>query len=236
MSIDNDEKKYIKIGILTYTVPHRKTYDVLCLLKAKGYHNVSVYAKPFHYVKKFQPLIEHRPKMYFDVDSKIMCNHFDYQYFEISEYEMIQASSETIMLVCGAGIIPASFINQYQVINSHPGYIPKERGLDALKWAIVEKEPVGVTTHFIGDEIDAGQIIDRKKIPIYKNDTFHAVAVRVYECEIAMLVDAIEHVYKKKTTFYVSGGHFIVHKRMPENIDCQLLDLFEEYKELSDCL
>ena len=34
--------KGMRIGILTYDVKHRKTYDTLCLLKAKGYDNVNV--------------------------------------------------------------------------------------------------------------------------------------------------------------------------------------------------
>ena len=31
-----------KIAVLTYNQPHRKTYDTICLLKAKGYENVRV--------------------------------------------------------------------------------------------------------------------------------------------------------------------------------------------------
>ena len=46
----NTEKN---IGVLTYNVPHKKTYDVLCLLKASGYENVKVYAMPMKYKKKY---------------------------------------------------------------------------------------------------------------------------------------------------------------------------------------
>lgn len=56
-----------KIAVLAYPVKHRKTYDVLSLLKANGYTDVNVYAIPFHYQKKKQPLIQHRPEMNFHV-------------------------------------------------------------------------------------------------------------------------------------------------------------------------
>lgn len=56
-----------KIAVLTYPVRHRKTYDVLSLLKANGYFDVKVYAIPFHYQKKKRPLIQHRPEMNFHV-------------------------------------------------------------------------------------------------------------------------------------------------------------------------
>lgn len=50
-----------KIAVLTYPVKHRKTYDVLCLLKANGYTDENVYAIPFRYHKTLIPLIRHRP-------------------------------------------------------------------------------------------------------------------------------------------------------------------------------
>lgn len=40
-------------------------------------------------------------------------------------------------------------IQKYRIINAHPGYIPVVRGLDSLKWAIVEGLPIGVTTHLL---------------------------------------------------------------------------------------
>lgn len=52
-----------KIAVLTYPVKHRKTYDVLSLLRANGYTDVEVYAIPLHYQKKHFPTIQHRPEM-----------------------------------------------------------------------------------------------------------------------------------------------------------------------------
>ena len=219
------------IGVLTYNVPHRKTYDTLCLLKSKGYEDVIVYAIPLQYKKKFSPQIAHRPEMIWDVQTQKMCESFGYEYEEILQYDEIKQPNGAVMLVCGAGLLPDDFIKKYKVINAHPGYIPNCRGLDALKWAIYEGECVGVTTHLIGDEVDAGEVISRKKIPIYKNDTFHLVAQRVYENEIELLVEAISDVQSQKPTSYISGNGFEVHKRMPNAIELELYNKFEEYKK-----
>lgn len=51
-----------KIVVLTYDTSHRKTYDLLCLLKIKGYNDVVVYARKMTYTKKNMPFIEHRPQ------------------------------------------------------------------------------------------------------------------------------------------------------------------------------
>ncbi len=176
------------IGVLTYNVPHRKTFDTLCLLKAKGYQDICVWAMPMNYKKTFYPNIEHRPAMPWDVEPEEMCCNLGYDYKKISQYDDISQKVNDIMLVCGAGIMPDSFIKKYRIINAHPGYIPNCRGLDALKWAIYNGDIIGVTTHIVGDEIDAGELLIRKKIPIFQNDTFHLVAQRVYENEIQIYI------------------------------------------------
>lgn len=214
------------ISILTYNVKHRKTYDVLCLLKAKGYNNVNVYAVPFHYKKKHKPLIEHRPVIIPNSPStEDICNNFGYNYFEGS-LESFSISSNDTILICGSGILPQEFVKEHIVINSHPGYIPNCRGLDALKWAIYEDMPIGVTTHIIGEYVDAGNVIERRLINIQPYDTFHSLAQRVYENEISMLVEAID---KTNTSFVnISPGEYILHKRMSNEIEKEMLLKFEK--------
>lgn len=217
------------IGVLTYNIPHRKTYDTLCLLKARGYKDVIVFATPLHYKKQFKPLYEHRPQLINQISSiKDFCNNLDYKYELIDNFSDIDLKENTKILVCGAGILPDNFIKKYKVINSHPGYIPEVRGLDSLKWAIILEKKIGVTTHLIGDEVDAGYIIEQKEVPIYENDTFHALSQRVYETEIYMLIDAIEK--SDGNLIYKSGKNTEVHTRMPKEIEVELLKKFEEVK------
>ncbi len=215
--------------VFSYNVPHRKTYDVLTLLKANGYQDVLVYAVPMHYKKRFVPLYEHRPKVVVNIQPSSLSNSLGYDYLEGEDYEQFNTCINVPILICGAGIIPEQVIKNNNVINAHPGYIPNARGLDALKWAIVEDSPIGVTTHLLGDEVDAGSIIDRSIIPVYKNDTFHAVAQRVYENEVIMLVAAIDHVFDEHE--YVRAGDTLLHKRMPAEIEQELMLKFDIYKE-----
>jgi len=121
------------------------------------------------------------------------------------------------------------FVKSHQIINAHPGYIPLARGLDAYKWSIYYDFPIGVTTHFLGDYIDAGEIIEQRKLKIGKYDTFHAVAKRVYEYEIDMLVGAIKLVDRQHE--FVIPKSNDVFRRMPNNLEETLLEVFENYKE-----
>ncbi|MFT6746175.1 MAG: methionyl-tRNA formyltransferase [Glaciecola sp.] len=56
--------------------------------------------------------------------------------------------------------------------NLHGSILPHYRGAAPLNWAVIngEKE-TGVTTFFLADKIDTGELIDHKKISIGKNDT-----------------------------------------------------------------
>lgn len=214
------------IAVLTYDVPHRKTYDTLCLLRTKGYSDVSVYAHSFTYKKKYHPLVEHRPETIAALpSSEEICRNLDYSYRLVDDYSEIK--DDGIYLLCGAGVLNQTFVKQHRIINSHPGFIPYARGLDAYKWAIYENLPIGVTTHFLGDYVDAGEVIERRKIDVKKYDTFHSVAYRVYQNEIDMLVGAIDKA-NDLHTFYEPKEDFPVHKRMPHALETQLLNCFEK--------
>lgn len=219
-----------KVAVMTYPVKHRKTYDVLSLLKANGYDDVLVCAIPFHYEKKKFPRYQHRPEMNYSIpDLNIVCDNLGYKYVT-GNIETFDIEDDRIVLVGGAGILQDSFIKNHTVINAHPGYIPDCRGLDSFKWAIVENKPIGVTSHIIGDYVDAGQVIERRKIEVYISDTFHSLAQRVYENEVSMLVEAVKK-YNPESLVMMEPGDSELHKRMPADIEEHLLDSFEAYKQ-----
>lgn len=223
------------IGILTYRAIHRKTYDTVTMLASLGYKNVTIYATPFKYKKKFSPIYAHRPAMYdftavgIKIDNGDIYENLGYKYIEIENYDELDNEKNDVYLVCGAGILPDDFIKRNMVVNSHPGYIPYVRGLDALKWAIVEEKTIGVTTHFLGDQVDAGEVIQRIKVPVYKSDLFYQLAERQYQYEIIALVNAINLLEEKHETY--DAGENVQHRRMPFEQEESLLNAFEKYKK-----
>lgn len=168
--------------------------------------------------------------MNYDIpDLSDMCSNLGFD-FKMGSIDSFEIEEDRIVLIGGAGILEESFIKDHKVINSHPGYIPEVRGLDSLKWAIVENKPIGVTTHLIGDYVDAGLVIERRVIDVYLTDTFHALAQRVYENEVSMLVEAIEKIGKTEPEM-IKPADSELHKRMPKEIEQGLLDAFEIYKK-----
>lgn len=224
------------IVVITYNYPHRKTQDIIFGLKAKGYHDVMLLALPF--IKRenpFKPIYQHRPSKAHPIYPETLAHNFGYNFQEVTAdkiEEILNQIKPIATLIAGAGILPASLVNNHKIINSHPAYLPEVRGLDALKWAIHHKKKIGVTSHFVVENADAGFMIDRKEVPVFSNDTFHSLASRQYETEIKMLLNAIELI-QTQTDFPVLEEKGDVHRRMPKKIEENLMHDFEKFKKLS---
>jgi len=205
----------MKIGIITYDVPHKKTQDIM--LRLIG-NDVTVIATKFKERKKIKTLYEHRPSMKSHVSTIDLCKHFGFNYIENNNpYEIIKRLD--VGLIGGCGLIETT---DCKIINSHPAYLPYGRGLDALKWAIYNGYPLGVTTHLINDEVDSGFLIEQKFISVGYYDSFYSVAMRQYELEIDMLVRAINLQVKYK----IDNRCLEPNMRMPIELEPIMMERF----------
>ena len=63
-----------------------------------------------------------------------------------------------------------------KIINCHAGKLPFYRGRSILNWVLINGEKdFGITTHFINNKIDKGNIINQKIFKINKKDNFHSL-------------------------------------------------------------
>lgn len=225
-----------KIVVISYNTPHRKTQDVLFQLKARGYQNVMVLALPFvQRENPFKPIYAHRPSTAINVDTHLLCDRLLYQFKTVTAEEIhpyLLENPTEYVLISGAGLLPDELVENHKLINSHPGWLPKVRGLDSLKWAIHNQQPLGVTCHFVDSEADAGFLIEQKEVPVYANDTFHSVAYRQYEIEIDLLINSIDVIPSRTEFPSLSTTEFEATRRMPKAIETEIMAKFESYKEI----
>jgi phosphoribosylglycinamide formyltransferase-1 len=203
------------IGIITYDIPHKKTQDVLFRLKALGYNDVECIAFPFIKRKKFTPLVQHRITDLIDVAPDILCKRLGYSYTKGIDFERYDK-----ILIGGANILSKEIIGKYEIINSHPGYMPYVRGLDSLKWAILKGFPIGVTTHVINEKIDEGLIIEQRFISVDYFDTIHSLGQKTYAIEVEMLIDAIHNTDRAVPEW----GTYPPNRRMPHRLEVKMLE------------
>ncbi len=224
-----------KIAVISYDYPTRKTQEVLFRLKGKNYQEVTLYAIPFIPRKPLQPLIAHRPsELLLELDNEQLATHLGYAYIRKNTEELNEVFHQTpydAILISGAGLLPENLVTEHKIINSHPGYLPYVRGLDAVKWAVYEKLPIGVTVHFVDKEADAGLLITQKKLEILPEDTFHTMCFKLWNLEMKLLVDSIELIDQIKEFTPLSTDFGESHRRMPKEEEIELYTKFEEYKE-----
>jgi len=225
--IDLSYRDKKKIAVLTYNAPHRKTYDIACLLKTKGYDDVIIIGIDYHYEKKFKPIVEHRPSVSNNISPVNLASSlgFNFQtYHSLSDLDYSKFI-DYIFLIGGAGIIPEKLARCCKILNSHPGILPLVRGLDALKWALWEDKPIGVTVHLVSEKPDSGTIIAQQQLEMDPFDNIQSIGARLYDLEIKLLVDSVEvlNSVTKGQMPAISDDISIVHKRMPKKIEIALL-------------
>jgi methionyl-tRNA formyltransferase len=63
-------------------------------------------------------------------------------------------------------------------VNVHRSYLPYNRGLDPLQWALVDGTPAGVTIHVMTEAVDAGPIVAQREMPLLPTDNFDSLETR----------------------------------------------------------
>src|SRR5437667_8646466 len=85
-----------------------------------------------------------------------------------------------------------------RIINIHPSLLPKFPGLEAWKQALAAGEKVtGCTVHYVDEEIDHGDIIAQREVPILPNDTPETLHARIQTAEHELYPTAIGQVCRQ---------------------------------------
>tara|TARA_B100000989_G_scaffold298804_1_gene289982 strand:- start:5419 stop:6084 length:666 start_codon:yes stop_codon:yes gene_type:complete len=214
----------LKIGIITYNIPHLKTQDVFFNLLERNY-KISLIITKFKKFKNRTALQNHRPIQFQGPNPYDLSKKFN---LKISNIENIRKYKDIkFFLICGATIIEKKYIIKNKIINCHPGLIPMRRGLDAFKWSILKNEVLGNTLHFIDENVDYGKIISHKKTPIFKSDSIQTLIDRHYKMEIDMLVNFEKYLSNPKI-FNLKTQEPC--KRMPIAKERKMIKNFKKYK------
>tara|TARA_B100001996_G_scaffold15251_1_gene12671 strand:+ start:95 stop:652 length:558 start_codon:yes stop_codon:yes gene_type:complete len=102
---------------------------------------------------------------------------------------------------------PAAF--PAPIINVHPSLLPKYKGLHAVEQAMESgDEFTGCTVHYVNEELDGGEIILQKEVPILPEDSVESLTKAIQRMEYAILPAAIEHV---KSTLPIGLLDYVKH-------------------------
>jgi len=200
----------MKLAIFAYNFPHKKTQDFILKLFFEGFKiDIVLAANPIKLNFSSSKL---RTKLrYINLTHpRIICDKLGIPYKVVKHnsdktVQILRKNKIDVGLIAGARIIKLPVIKAVDkgIINFHPGLIPQVRGLNALERSILNDVPLGVTAHFIDERIDAGRIIEKQKIPIYKDDSLIDLSHRLYETQMIMLPKVLKLIKNKKLTDFL---------------------------------
>ena len=79
------------------------------------------------------------------------------------------------------------------MINIHPSLLPKYIGLHAIEQALdSDDEVTGVSVHYVNEELDGGEIILQREVPILPDDSVETLTRRIQLMEYAILPKVID--------------------------------------------
>jgi methionyl-tRNA formyltransferase len=134
-------------------------------------------------------------------DYRPLCRQYGIPLHEIANINEPQAQlllcdlSPDVVFVMGWHQIvrPASVrLARLGMIGAHASLLPHNRGSAPVNWALIRGErETGSTIFWLGDQVDAGEVIDQRPIPITPFDTVATLYQKVSDANRQMLADLL---------------------------------------------
>ena len=107
---------------------------------------------------------------------------------------IIAMDPELFVVVAYGRLLPASFLSIPRIgaINIHASVLPKYRGPAPIQWAIINGEDeTGVTTIWMDEGLDTGDILLSTSVPIGPEDTTGSLSRRLAEAGGQLLIETL---------------------------------------------
>ena len=133
---------------------------------------------------------------------KISKTVIKYTNVEIAEKNILSIlEKKKIEFICLAGfmkVLSKDFIKKFKgkIINIHPSFLPKYKGLNTSVRALRNNEKFsGCTVHYVSSKLDSGKIIMQKKIKILKKETETSLDKKIIKEEHKLYPAAILKIF-----------------------------------------
>ena len=106
-----------------------------------------------------------------------------------------ELSPDVIVVVAYGKILPKNVLDfpKYGCINVHGSLLPEYRGAAPMQRAIIDgKTQTGITTMYMADGIDTGDMLLKDFVDITDTDNFETVHDKLGECGAALIVKTLE--------------------------------------------
>lgn len=109
----------------------------------------------------------------------------------------LQALQHNVQVVVAFRMLPVQVwkMPEYGTFNLHASLLPQYRGAAPINWAIIRGETTtGVTTFFIDEKIDTGEIILNKEVPIEIGENAGKLHDKLMDAGTSLVLDTLEQI------------------------------------------
>jgi phosphoribosylglycinamide formyltransferase 1 len=113
------------------------------------------------------------------------------------------AGVELVALAGFMRVLKAPMLNAFprRILNIHPSLLPRFPGLEAWRQALEAGEKLtGCTVHYVDEEIDHGDVIAQREVPILAGDTPERLHARIQIAEHELYPAVIAQVCRQLST------------------------------------
>jgi phosphoribosylglycinamide formyltransferase-1 len=113
------------------------------------------------------------------------------------------AGVELVALAGFMRVLKAPMLNAFprRIVNIHPSLLPKFPGLEAWSQALEAGETLtGCTVHYVDEEIDHGDVIAQREVPVLAGDTPERLHARIQIAEHELYPAAIGQICRQLST------------------------------------
>ena len=106
-----------------------------------------------------------------------------------------EINPDVIVVIAFGQILSKEILDlpKYGCINVHGSLLPKYRGAGPIQWSIIDGEKTtGVTTMYMGEGLDTGDMILKKETPIGENETYGELHDRLAVIGAQALVETVD--------------------------------------------
>lgn len=123
-----------------------------------------------------------------------------------------QLNPNLIIVVAYGKILPKEILDypKYGCINVHGSILPKYRGAAPIQWSVINGDSkAGITTMYMDEGMDTGDMITVSKVKIEPNDTYETLHDKLKIIGAKTLVNDLENLIKNDGT--------LTRKKQPQN-------------------
>jgi methionyl-tRNA formyltransferase len=143
-------------------------------------------------------------------------------------------SPDVIVVVAYGKILPSSVLTlpRYGCINIHGSLLPEYRGAAPMQRAIIDGKKVsGITTMYMAEGVDTGDMLLREEVSIEEDDNFETVHDKLGKCGARLIVKTLDAIQDGSATRTPQDHALATHAAKITKEDC-LLDFNDDAESI----